>query len=717
MTKILIVDRDTTTLTFFNQLKLTPSLEFHQVNSGVDGLKWAEEEQPGLILLSVELTDMNGFLACKKFRESAKVKRIPIIIISSEVGPQGFKQHKKLKTRADVYLQKPLNSSKVIEFMAQLMAIEITVADLEDDLDLDNLLVEDTDLLDMDLDIDEPSGNSETDELKKLRTQLDDQAHQLDYYKKELDASKTYFNQMQGHKGGNDIDLKQKDQQIERLQFDLKALEDDQKKKQNQILELEQTRAAMQSSQKDLEEKSARLQEQLDAEHVKFEELETKVQFLNQQIEEMGEQGKGVEQEQQDLLSHSQTLEKNLYQTQEIVDDLSSKLDEKENVTKNRELAFQDEIRELENALDTARQTNQQVEESLMDREAEVLELQESIKELKAQINDKNSQSGEIEKEIHRLQREHTETMNRLTDDYKMQLETLKENYEKDLLTRESEIQRNLNHTREDLEDKLAVAIKEFETCKINLNEAENLSAEKEEAHRQEMLSIQKKNQKEIDSLEEELQSGKQELSELKSKLDETGREIQNLVADITEKNKTIDDLKKQNDLLKVNESAAKHRHEEKVQELQKTHTGQLEELEVKLKQAYTLQEELCEQRDLLKKELLEKDDLLQSRQSEWGEFEKKLHMDLEGLEKRNAKIISDQESQIETLRRENAELQGHKSLAEGRESEIHKLRIRVDQLNLGHQTVKKRLQLAEEILEEGLKNLKGETETLDFEE
>jgi len=717
MTKILIVDRDTTTLAFFNQLKLTPSLEFHQVSSGVDGLKWAEDEQPGLILLSVELADMNGFLACKKFRESAKVKRIPIIIISSEVGPQGFKQHKKLKTRADVYLQKPLDSSKVIEFMGQLMAIELTVAELEDDLDLDNLLVEDTDLLDMDLDIDDPSENSGTDELKKLKTQLEDQAHQLDYYKKELDASKTYFNQMQGTKGGNDLEIKQKDQQIERLQFDLKALEDEQKEKQNKILELEQTRSEMQSSQKDLEEKTVRLQKQLEAERVKFEELETKVQFLNQQIEEMGEQGKGVEQEQQNLLSRSKTLEKDLYQTQEIVDDLSSKLDEKENVTKNRELAFQDEIRELENALDTARQTNQQVEESLMDREAEVLELQESMKKLKAQINDKDSQSGEIEKEIHRLQREHTETMNRLTDDYKLQLETLKENYEKDLLTRESEIQGRLNHTREDLEDKLASAIKEFETCKIKLNEAQNLGTEKEEAHRQEMLSIQKKNQKEIDSLEEALQSGKQELSELKSKLDETSREIQNLVADITEKNQTIDDLKKQNELLKVNESAAKHRHEEQVQELQKAHTGQLEEIEVKLKQAYTLQEELCEQRDLLKTDLLQKDDLLQNKQSEWAEFEKKLQLDMEGLEKRNAKIISDQESQIETLRRENAELQGHKSLAEGRESEINKLRIRVDQLNLGHQTVKKRLQLAEEILEEGLKNLKGETETLDFEE
>lgn len=78
------------------------------VEDGPTGLQVAEEEPPDLILLTIELHGMNGFLACKRIKKSAALAEVPLVILSSEATEDTFAQHQKLRTRAEAYFHKPV---------------------------------------------------------------------------------------------------------------------------------------------------------------------------------------------------------------------------------------------------------------------------------------------------------------------------------------------------------------------------------------------------------------------------------------------------------------------------------------------------------------------------------------------------------------------------------------------------------------------------------
>jgi DNA-binding response OmpR family regulator len=69
----------------------------------------AKQELPDLIVLSVELPKVNGYVLCKRIKETEETKRIPLILISAKAGAEDFEKHRKLRIRADEYLLKPFN--------------------------------------------------------------------------------------------------------------------------------------------------------------------------------------------------------------------------------------------------------------------------------------------------------------------------------------------------------------------------------------------------------------------------------------------------------------------------------------------------------------------------------------------------------------------------------------------------------------------------------
>jgi CheY-like chemotaxis protein len=77
-------------------------------SDGPMGLELAAAHRPDLILLTIELPGMNGFLVCKKIKKTADLEQVPLVIMSSEVDQETFEQHKKLRTRADDYIRKPI---------------------------------------------------------------------------------------------------------------------------------------------------------------------------------------------------------------------------------------------------------------------------------------------------------------------------------------------------------------------------------------------------------------------------------------------------------------------------------------------------------------------------------------------------------------------------------------------------------------------------------
>ena len=85
------------------------------VSDGNDGLTRAVADKPDLILLTIELPQMNGFLVCKRLKKNAETQAIPVVILSSEATEEIFEQHRKLRTRAEEYVRKPIDPDALIE--------------------------------------------------------------------------------------------------------------------------------------------------------------------------------------------------------------------------------------------------------------------------------------------------------------------------------------------------------------------------------------------------------------------------------------------------------------------------------------------------------------------------------------------------------------------------------------------------------------------------
>src|SRR3954451_24752649 len=87
------------------------------VDDGYTGLMAAASAKPDLILLSIELPRMNGFSVCNKLKKDPALKDVPLIIMSSESSDETFEQHKKLRTRAEEYVHKPIAFGELLEHM------------------------------------------------------------------------------------------------------------------------------------------------------------------------------------------------------------------------------------------------------------------------------------------------------------------------------------------------------------------------------------------------------------------------------------------------------------------------------------------------------------------------------------------------------------------------------------------------------------------------
>src|SRR5580698_5584746 len=85
------------------------------VDDGNAGLQQASSERPDLILLSIELPRVNGFSVCNKLKKDPGLKDVPLIIMSSESSDETFEQHKKLRTRAEDYVHKPIAFGELLE--------------------------------------------------------------------------------------------------------------------------------------------------------------------------------------------------------------------------------------------------------------------------------------------------------------------------------------------------------------------------------------------------------------------------------------------------------------------------------------------------------------------------------------------------------------------------------------------------------------------------
>src|SRR5258708_9438899 len=66
---------------------------------------------------------MHGSSVCNKLKKDAGLKEVPLIIMSSESSDETFEQHKKLRTRAEDYIHKPIAFGELLRHIQGFVQI------------------------------------------------------------------------------------------------------------------------------------------------------------------------------------------------------------------------------------------------------------------------------------------------------------------------------------------------------------------------------------------------------------------------------------------------------------------------------------------------------------------------------------------------------------------------------------------------------------------
>jgi CheY-like chemotaxis protein len=119
-------------------------------NDGNQGIDRAMASRPDLILLTIELPGMNGFLVCKKLKKEDALKDVPLVILSSEATEETFEQHKKLRTRAEEYLHKPIAVSALLDVVQKYVKLQPADAEsiADDELEAADIVEDDVIVVD-----------------------------------------------------------------------------------------------------------------------------------------------------------------------------------------------------------------------------------------------------------------------------------------------------------------------------------------------------------------------------------------------------------------------------------------------------------------------------------------------------------------------------------------------------------------------------------------
>ena len=114
--KILLVDDSKTALMM--ERSILEKRTNYQCVTAMDGLEavtTADKERPDLVLMDVVMPRMNGFEACKKMREQAATREIPIVLLTTR-GEESYMEAG-FQSGCNDYLTKPVNGEELVTLL------------------------------------------------------------------------------------------------------------------------------------------------------------------------------------------------------------------------------------------------------------------------------------------------------------------------------------------------------------------------------------------------------------------------------------------------------------------------------------------------------------------------------------------------------------------------------------------------------------------------
>ncbi len=120
--KILVIDNDVACNKLITEELSRIGCELICCYTAQEGLMIACSAEVNLIIVSVELSDENGFVTCAKLKKNPRTVDIPVFILSSAESTTAFEQHRQLPVHADGYFLKPLDIETLIQNMLDIFS-------------------------------------------------------------------------------------------------------------------------------------------------------------------------------------------------------------------------------------------------------------------------------------------------------------------------------------------------------------------------------------------------------------------------------------------------------------------------------------------------------------------------------------------------------------------------------------------------------------------
>lgn len=117
--KVLIIEDNETNMYMLSFLLESENYFVLKTFNGKDGIKTAEEKEPDIILLDIQLPEMDGYTVATKLREIDKLKETPIIAVTSYAMPGD--REKCIESGATGYIEKPINPDTFISQMKSFL--------------------------------------------------------------------------------------------------------------------------------------------------------------------------------------------------------------------------------------------------------------------------------------------------------------------------------------------------------------------------------------------------------------------------------------------------------------------------------------------------------------------------------------------------------------------------------------------------------------------
>jgi two-component system cell cycle response regulator DivK len=124
MNLVLIIEDNEKNLKLVRDVLQVDGYPTIEAGNAEDGIRLAQENQPALILMDIQLPGMNGIEALGVLRRDPQTASIPVIAVTASV----MQQDRKLITAAgfDAYVGKPINLKEFREAVRNALGVKKT---------------------------------------------------------------------------------------------------------------------------------------------------------------------------------------------------------------------------------------------------------------------------------------------------------------------------------------------------------------------------------------------------------------------------------------------------------------------------------------------------------------------------------------------------------------------------------------------------------------